>query len=128
RGSEAPDLLLAAAKTLGPLDAALSRETYLNALEASFHAGRLAGGRGLLEVAEAARNAPPPPTPPRPLDLLLDGLVTRFTQGYEASVPQLKRALASLRDDDSATDHDNGCWLWLACHVGAMLWDDESIY
>ncbi len=126
RGSEAPGMLLDAARTLAPLDAALARETYLHALEASFHAGRLARGRALLETAEAARNAPSLPVPPRPIDLLLDGLVTRFTQGYEASVPQLQRALASLRDDDA---HDNnGCWLWLACHVGAMLWDDETIY
>lgn len=128
RGGEVPGMLLDAAATLAPLDPTLSREIYLRALEASFHAGRLARGRGLKEAALAARNAPPPPTPPRPADLLLDGLVTRFTQGYEASVPQLQRALVSLRDEDSGTDEDNGCWLWLACHVGAMLWDDESIY
>lgn len=128
RGSDAPRALLDAARTLAPLDAALSRETYLHALEASFHAGRLAPGRALREAAEAARNAPPPPTPPRPIDLLLDGLVMRFTQGYESSVPQLQRALVSLRDDDSDTDGDNGCWMWLACHVGAMLWDDESVF
>lgn len=128
RGSEAPGMLIGAARTLAPLDGALSRDTYLQALEASFHAGRLARGRGLLEVAEAARNAPPPPTPPRPVDLLLDGLVTRFTQGYEASVPSLQRALVLLRDDNSGTHADNGRWLWLACHVGALLWDDESIY
>lgn len=128
RGSEVPGMLLDAGRTLAPLDAALSRETYLHALEASFHAGRLARGRGLLEAAEAARNAPPPPAPPRAVDLLLDGLVTRFTQGYEASVPTLQRALESLRNDDSSTDDNNGRWLWLACHVAAMLWDDETIY
>lgn len=128
RGGEAPGMLLDAARTLAPLDAALARETYLQALEASFHAGRLAPGPGLLGAAEAARNAPPPPTPSRPVDLLLEGLVTRFTQGYEASVPILQRALVSLRDYDSGAPNDNGCWLWLACHVGAMLWDDESIY
>ncbi|TYT22557.1 helix-turn-helix transcriptional regulator, partial [Luteimonas viscosa] len=128
RGRETPGMLLDAARTLAPLDGALSRETYLQALEASFHAGRLAPGHGLLEAAEAARNAPPPPRPPRPTDLLLDGLVTRFTQGYEASVPQLQRVLASLRDDDDGTDDSNRRSLWLACHVGAMLWDDETIY
>jgi DNA-binding CsgD family transcriptional regulator/tetratricopeptide (TPR) repeat protein len=128
RGRGVPAMLLDAARTLAPLDPALARETYLHALEASFHAGRLAGGRGLLETAEAARNAPPPPTPPRPLDLLLEGLVTRFTQGYEASVPSLRRALVSLRDGELGTEGDNGGHLWLACHVGAMLWDDESIY
>ena len=128
RGGDAPGMLLDAARSLAPLDAALARETYLHALEASFHAGRLARGGALLEAAGAARDAPASPTPPRPVDLLLDGLVTRFTQGYEASVPQLQRALASLRDDDAGARDDNGCWLWLACHVGAMLWDDEAIY
>jgi len=128
RGSEVPGMLLDAAKTLASLDAALSRETYLHALEASFHAGRLGSGLGMLATAEAAQDAPAPPTPPRPLDLLLDGLATRFTQGYEASVPGLQRALESLGNDDSGFDDDNGRWLWLACHVGAMLWDDDTIY
>ncbi len=126
RGIDAPGMLLDAAQTLAPLDAAMARETYLQALEASFHAGRL--GDSMLEVAEAALEAPAPPMPPRPVDLLLDGLATRFTQGYEASVPILKQALVMLCDDDSGTDDSNGRWLWLACHVGAMLWDDEAIY
>src|SRR5690606_32395638 len=38
RGSETPKMLVDAARTLAPLDAALARETYLHALEASFHA------------------------------------------------------------------------------------------
>ena len=128
RGSEAPGMLLDAAQALAPLDPLLSRVAYLQALEASFHAGRFAHGGGMVSVAEAAQDAPGPPTPPRPVDLLLDGLATRFTLGYEASVPSLQRALESLRNDDTDADDDNGRWLWLACHVGAMLWDDESIY
>ncbi|MBN2359043.1 MAG: LuxR family transcriptional regulator, partial [Deltaproteobacteria bacterium] len=128
RGSEVPGMLLDAAKTLSPLDAALARETYLQALQASFHAGRLGHGRWLREAAEAAQGAPAPPTPPRPVDLLLDGLATSFTQGYEASVPTLQRALETLRNHDSPADDDNRRWLWLACHIAAMLWDDEAIY
>ncbi|WP_250009036.1 AAA family ATPase [Actinoplanes sp. M2I2] len=128
RGSEVPGMLLEAARTLGPLDAALARETYLLALEASFHTGRLSRGRGLPAVAEAARAAPASPAPPRPIDLLLDGLATRFTRGYEASVPTLQLALKTLRDHDFRADHDNRRRLWLACHVAAMLWDDEAIY
>lgn len=128
RGSEVPGMLLGAARTLGPLDAALARETYLQALEASFHTGRLSRDPGLPAVAEAAWAAPASPAPPRPMDLLLDGLTTRFTQGYEASVPTLQTALRTLRDDDSRGDDDNRRWLWLACHVAAMLWDDEAIH
>ena len=36
------------------------------------------------DVAEAARAAPPGPEPPRAIDLLLDGLAVRFTDGYVA--------------------------------------------
>ena len=45
RGDEASPLLLAAARRLEPLDAALARETYLDAFSAAMFAGRLAGGR-----------------------------------------------------------------------------------
>ncbi|MBB6547180.1 ATP-binding protein [Nonomuraea rubra] len=128
RGSDVPGMLLDAAKTLGPLDAALARETYLDAMEASIHAGPLGQGRGVLEVADAARDAPAPSTPPRPVDLLLDGLVTRFTQGYEASVPGLRLALESLGGHEPRADDDSRRWLWLACHIAAMLWDDEAVY
>ncbi|WP_345149395.1 ATP-binding protein [Nonomuraea rubra] len=128
RGNEVPGMLLDAAKMLAPLDAALSRETYLQAIEASFHAGRLGRGRGLPEAAEAAQTAPAPTTPPRPVDLLLDGLAARFTQGYEASAPGLQRALRMFRGHEPRAEDDNRRWLWLACHVAAMLWDDEAIY
>ncbi|MFF5182039.1 ATP-binding protein [Micromonospora sp. NPDC000316] len=129
RGSDEPKTLLEAARTLGPLDAARAREAYVQAFEASLHAGRFAArGSGLREVAKAAQDAPPPPSPPRPVDLLLDGLTTRFTHGYEASVPSLQRALEAVRHDDSGPDLDNGRWLWLGCHVSVMLWDDESFH
>ena len=64
RGSDAPPLLLKAAKRLEPLDLTLARETYLEALSAAIFAGRLATGGGVLEAAEAARAAPPAPGPP----------------------------------------------------------------
>jgi AAA ATPase domain len=106
RGSDAPPLLLKAAKRLDPLDADLARETYLEALGAAMFAGSLSSGRGMLEVAEAARAAPPALQPPRTLDLLLDGLATRFTEGYAAGVPPLKRALqAFCRADGRGEDH-----------------------
>ena len=73
RGSDAPPLLLKAAREFEPVDPRLARETYLDALAAAISAGRLALGGGMREVAEAARAAPPP-GPPRGPDLLLDGL------------------------------------------------------
>jgi DNA-binding CsgD family transcriptional regulator len=127
RGSEVPGMLLDAAKALGPLDTALTRETYLQALEAAIHAGPLGRGRGVLEAAEAARTAPAPPTPPRPTDLLLDGLVTRYTHGYEASVPTLRQALEALRSHDPHVADGYRRWLWLGCRVAIALWDDETL-
>lgn len=128
RGSDVPGMLLDAARTLTPLDPALARETYLDAIDAAIHAGHLARGCGLPEAAEAAQQAPAPPTPPRPVDLLLDGLAIRSTQGFEASVPTLQRALESLLDHESRRDDEDRRWLWLACHVASMLWDDEALY
>jgi hypothetical protein len=48
RGRDAAPLLLAAAQRLAPLDAALARETYLEALDAAIFAGRLGRGTGVL--------------------------------------------------------------------------------
>ena len=73
-GGDAPPLLLKAATRLEPLDLDLARETYLSAWGAAVFAGRLAGAGDLREVSRAARAAPAPAHPPRPVDLLLDGL------------------------------------------------------
>ncbi len=59
RGSEAPPLLLRAAKTLEPLDAALARETYLDAWGASLFAGRLAERRRSARRIAGPRRPPP---------------------------------------------------------------------
>ena len=58
RGSDAPALLLDAARRLEPLDAAMARETHLEAMAAAMFAGRLGDGPGVREAAEAARAAP----------------------------------------------------------------------
>jgi hypothetical protein len=86
RGSEAPKLLLRAARTLEVLDVRLSRDTYLEAWGAALFAGRLATGDSLLDdVSRAAATAPRPPDPPLPCDLLLDGLAMVFTKGRRAA-------------------------------------------
>ncbi|GAB2600620.1 ATP-binding protein [Pseudactinotalea suaedae] len=128
RGSDIPGMLLEAATTLAPLDPALARETFLHALDAAIHAGHLARGGGVLETAAAAQDAPPSSTPPRPVDLLLDGLATRFMHGFEASVPTLQLSLETLLDDESRPRDDDRQWMWLACHVASMLWDDGALY
>jgi hypothetical protein len=127
RGSYAPALLLEAARRLEPLDAAMARETHLEAMAAAMFAGRLGDKPGVRETAEAAQAAPRAPQPARPIDLLLDGLATRFTQGYAASVPSLQRALGAFRDVEGLAARDVR-WLWLACRLAQALWDDELWY
>jgi DNA-binding CsgD family transcriptional regulator len=123
-GSDAPPLLLKAARQFEPLDPQLARGTYLEAISAATFAGRLALGGGMREVAEAARAAPPPPGPPRPPDLLLDGLALLATEGYPAAAPVIRRAVSGYRDADLSAAE--GRWLWLACRTAQTVWDYDS--
>ena len=124
RGSDAPALLLRAARRLEPLDLRMARQTYLDAVLAGHFAGRLAPGR-LREAAEAARRVPPVTGPAAASGLLLDGLATALTAGYTAGVPALKQAVRGFRGG-GATPEEQLRWLWPAAHVAMALWDDES--
>ena len=123
RGGEAVPLLLDAASQLEPLDPALARETYLEALRAASVAGRLGGGARA--AAEAACRAPSPEGVPRAVDLLLEGLALRFTAGYAASAPVLKRALSAVRDQGGRPGQDVR-WPWSARRVAPDLFDDDA--
>src|SRR3954452_23331878 len=114
RGNDAPALLLHAARRLESLDAAMARETHLEAMAAAMFAGRLGDEPGVRDTAEAALTAPAAPQPPRAIDLLLDGLATRFTDGYSAGAPPLRTALDAFRREEGLTARDVR-WLWLAC-------------
>jgi DNA-binding CsgD family transcriptional regulator len=123
RGSDAPHLLMRAAKRLEPIAAGLARETYLDALNAALFSGRLATPGGTpQEVAAAARAAPRPSYPPRAPDLLLDGLAARFSEGYAAGLPLLRRALRAFDRETSAEEDLR--WLWMACIAAVDLWDE----
>jgi DNA-binding CsgD family transcriptional regulator len=126
RGSEAPPLLLKAARQLEQLDVRLARDTYLEALSAALFAGRLTSGGDLLEVAEAARKAPLPPLPPRATDRLLDGLAVLITEGYRPGVPMLKRAVSAFRGTDVSSE-EGLRWLWHACHAAGLVWDYQNL-
>ncbi len=131
RSGEATPLFLEAAKHLEPHDAALARETYLEALAAAIFAGRLDDGQTIWDAAEAARAAPRGHTPPQEMDLLLDGVSTRFTAGYAASVKPLRKALRAYQADAWDQQSDVTRRLWLACPVAPELvapelWDDGA--
>jgi len=125
RGSDAPPLLLKAAKSFESLDQGLARETYLEALTAVFFPGLLASGESVLETAQAARAAPPSSQPPRASDLLLDGLALLITEGYATGTPMLKMAVNAFRAEDSPQGEGRR-WLWAASRVAGFLWDDEA--
>jgi DNA-binding CsgD family transcriptional regulator len=122
RGRDAPPLLLEAARRLDPLDAAMARETYLEAIASAMFAGRLGTGPDERAVAEAAR-ASNRGSAPGVAGRLLDALVTRFTEGYAASVAPLSGALRAFGEPDGGGEDRR--WLWLACRLAQDLWDDE---
>jgi DNA-binding CsgD family transcriptional regulator len=88
-------------------------------------AGRLAVGGDVTEASEAARAAPRPRGRPGPSDLLLDGLATRYTDGYAAAAPILTDALTAFRSP-AQLPPDQARWLWLACWAASELRDDEA--
>ena len=122
RVGEATPLLLAAARTLEPLDAELSREAYLDALSAAVFAGHLKTAN-LVDVAQAVREAPLSPQADGG-DMLIDALAVRLTDGYAAAVSLSTRALEAVGNDGYSVQ-EGLRWLWLTSQVAADLWDDE---
>jgi tetratricopeptide (TPR) repeat protein len=120
----APRLLLEAARRLEPLDGALARTTYRDAMAAAILTGGFADDAGFLEMVRAVRAAPRP-TRDRPGDLLLDSRTVLLTDGYQAAVPLAKAALSAFRRGDAAETSELP-WLWLAAMTAAETWDDES--
>ena len=122
-GSEAPELLLKAARQLEPLDIALARETYLDAWAATWFAGQFARAGTLQGVSRAAIAAPQPASAPRVSDLLLDGLSALVIEGRAAAAPKLSQAVSLFAQSELA---ERLRWGWLATSATWTLWDDES--
>jgi DNA-binding CsgD family transcriptional regulator len=121
RGSDAQPLLLSAARRLEPLDAALARETYLDALAVALYAG---DPDALRELAHAL-GAGAPAQSPRAVELLLTGLAQLLSEGFPAGTDLLQRALIAFRSEPlSGQEELHG--LWYACDIAKSLWDDES--
>src|SRR6476469_4078345 len=132
RGGDAVSLLLSAAGRLAPLDVRVARETHLEALVAALWADDLDTPGSLLAAAEAARDAPAGPEPARAVDVLLDALAIRLTEGYETSAPVLTRALELLLGQDVGSD-EVGRSLWLATSrstqaIAVELWNADAVH
>ena len=125
QASDAAPLLLKAAQRFEPLDDDLARETYLDAWQAAQIAGHLASGGDSEEVSRAARVLPPPKHPPRPVDLLLDGLTLLVTDGPATAAPVLQEATRAFAGPEVPVT-ERLRWGRMAPISGAALWDDEG--
>jgi DNA-binding CsgD family transcriptional regulator len=110
--------LLAAARALEPLDIDLARDTYLETLAAIVEFGSREE-HDLVEVCDSAMAANRQ-GPPRPTDMLLDGVALQVTKGWASAVPTLRRALAAFAGGHGGL---GGCWL--ASHVASALWEPD---
>jgi hypothetical protein len=122
--------LLNAASRLEVLDDAQSRETYLEAVGAALFGGRLCPHGGIRMTATTARGAPPGPKPARPVDLLLDGIAIRATDGHAPSLPTLREALSLIRAEAEQGDGNVMRWFWQAFPIvqesaAHEVWDDD---
>ena len=125
RGGDAPRLLLEAARELEAVDPDRARTAYLEALDAVRFADRLARGTDVVEVSKAALAGHAPRRPPRPTDLLLQGMATLSIDGHAAAAPILEAALSAFREE-AALPPEESRWLSLACRAAWDIWDEES--
>ena len=121
--SDAPPLLLKAARRLEPVDLELARQTYLTAWGSATVAEDLGGPGVLPEICRAVQALLPRPGGPRPLDLLLDGLALLTTDGHAAATPTLQRAATALLDIPL---EDVLRWGWLAMAASNAVWDNDG--
>jgi DNA-binding CsgD family transcriptional regulator len=121
RGGDAPPLLLRAAARLEPLDPALARETYVEALGAAMATGQ----RDAIDQASRALLATTSSAPPRAVEVLLHGLARVIIDGRAAGLPVLRQALRGFRNAPLSAEDEMRA-LPYACLVAITLWDDES--
>jgi DNA-binding CsgD family transcriptional regulator len=95
------------------------------AAAAAVFAGYLAGAGDLLEVSRAAQALPPPAHPPRPVDLLLDGLALMITDGPTAAAPVLRQATTAFASADIPVQ-ESLQWGWLVRVADRALWDEDG--
>ncbi len=127
KGSDAPALLLEAARALEAVDPERARMTYLEAFAATLLAGRLAPEGSIVAVAEAVLSGPLQLDPGRPEDRLLHALAVLYTSGLRRAAPAVKEALTGLRREAQAP-RPGSALVWLPGRLAGDLWDEEAWY
>ncbi|MGW6906771.1 ATP-binding protein [Streptomyces sp. NPDC054940] len=126
RNDTAVTMLMQAASRMAPYDTETAREAFLEAFTAAVFVGRFGQPQRLTDIAEAVTAAAPAPQPTRPLDLLLNGLITQATQRYPAAVPLLRGAVdayTAAQDDHTASIGTLG----MVCSAAQDVWDDKAL-
>jgi DNA-binding CsgD family transcriptional regulator len=122
-GSDAPPLLLDAARQLEPFDRELARGAYLTAYGSAYAAAHLAPPGVLLDICHAAKTFASKGNPPGPLDLLLEGLARSHTDGRPVAIPILQRATIAVAELPA---EDVVRWGWLAPMASCVVWDSDA--
>jgi DNA-binding CsgD family transcriptional regulator len=123
QGSDAPQLLLKAAKRFESLDLEMAHETYRSAWMAALFAGRFAGAGNLAEVSRAARALPRRTAPPGLAHLILDALTLLVTEGAAIAAPALQQAVSAFASADVSAEDRIRLGL-LGATTASALWDD----
>jgi DNA-binding CsgD family transcriptional regulator len=128
QGGQTPSILLQAARSMGPFDIRLARQTLLGALEGAVYIHPATTGPVLREIAGEAMALPRPrQTPAHPVDFLLDGYAALITIGYPGGAPLLRQAIWSMTNGElDATDGLR--WLGLVSLAAQSLFDDAAVY
>lgn len=122
-GSDAPPLLLDAARQLEPFDDQLARGAYLSAYGAALAAAHFAPSDTLLAICRGAERLAAERGTPRPVDLLLEGLARMHTDGRAVAVKILQRAAVALAELPA---EDVILWGSQAPAASTVTWDADA--
>ena len=118
-----PVMLLRAAQRLEPLDPALARSTYLEALASAIFAKQ---GESVRAIARVLRDrAASHIRPTGATELLLSGQALLLTEGYPAGTDALRQAMETFCGED-VPGEEGLRGLWFACRTAVSVWDDAS--
>ena len=127
--AKATSALLAAARSLGPVDIRLARDILVEAIvEAQINGPLAPQGATRTDVAQVAQALPlPPGTAATVGDLLIDADTTLQLHGLDAAAPLLRRAIDAVRHE-AGDPPEMFQWLAAACADATILADEPRLH